>query len=99
MHTTNEQKERNTTATASAKTICKLGLDAHAASITVTRQLDGVNPRWPQRFPVPKFLAWVEEQVKKGYQVISCYEAGPTRLLVASEAGETGGDQLRGVPH
>ena len=99
MHTTNEQHESNPTATARAKTICKLGLDAHAASITVARQLDGANPQRPQRFPVPKFLAWVEEQVKKGYQVISCYEAGPTRLLVASEAGETGGEQLRGVPH
>src|ERR1017187_5852767 len=78
MHTTNEQHESNTTATARAKTICKLGLDAHAASITVARQLDGANPQRPQRFPVPKFLAWVEEQVKQGYQVISCYEAGPT---------------------
>src|ERR1039458_2230577 len=78
MHTTNEQHESNTTATARAKTICKLGLDAHAASITVARQLDGANPQRPQRFPVPRFLAWVEEQVKQGYQVISCYEAGPT---------------------
>src|SRR5213593_201815 len=25
-----------------------------------------------------KFLSWMEEQLKKGYQVISCYEAGPT---------------------
>lgn len=78
MHTTNEQHESNTTATARAKTICKLGLDAHAASITVARQLDGANPQRPQRFPVPKFLRWVEEQVQQGYQVISCYEAGPT---------------------
>src|ERR1022692_5270247 len=78
MHTTNEQHESNPTATARAKTICKLGLDAHAANITVARQRDGANPQRPQRFPVPKFLAWVEEQVKKGYQVISCYEAGPT---------------------
>jgi hypothetical protein len=78
MNTTNEQKESNTTATAPAKTICKLGLDAHARSITVARQLDGANPQRPQRFPVPKFLTWVEEQVKKGHQVISCYEAGPT---------------------
>jgi hypothetical protein len=78
MNTTNEQKESNTTATAGAKTICKLGLDAHAASITVARQLDGANPQRPERFPVVKFLAWVEEQVQQGYRVISCYEAGPT---------------------
>jgi transposase len=78
MHTANKRNENNTTATVPAKTICKLGLDAHAASITVARQLDGANPQRPQRFAVPKFLAWVEEQVKKGYQVGSCYEADPT---------------------
>src|ERR1035441_8861378 len=65
MNTTNEQKESNTTATAPAKTICKVGLDAHGRSITVARQLDGANPQRPQGFPVPKFLTWVEEQVKK----------------------------------
>ena len=31
----------------------------------------GANPQRPQRFPVPKFLARVEEQVKKGYQGLS----------------------------
>jgi transposase len=44
----------------------------------VARQLDGANPQRPQRFPVGKFLGWVKEQVDQGYQVISCYEAGPT---------------------
>jgi len=78
MTNTNGQKESNTTPTASAKPICKLGLDAHAASIMVARQLDGANPQRPQRFTVPKFLEWVAEQLKQGYQVISCYEAGPT---------------------
>ncbi len=78
MFNTNEPKESNTKATAPAKTICKLGLDVHAASITVARQLDGANPQRPQRLAVPKFLTWVEEQIKQGYQVVSCYEAGPT---------------------
>ena len=44
----------------------------------MARQLDGANPQRPQRFPVGKFLGWVKEQVDQGYQVISCYEAGPT---------------------
>lgn len=78
MNTANKRNENNTTATAPAKTICKLGFDTHAGSVTAARQLDGANPQRPQRFTVPKLLAWVEEQVKKGYQVISCYEAGPT---------------------
>jgi transposase len=74
----NKQNQTTTTTTASAKTICKLGIDAHAATLTAARQLEGANPQRPQRFTVPKFLAWVEEQIAQGYQVISCYEAGPT---------------------
>src|ERR1022692_2532151 len=89
MNNTNEQKT-TTNATATAKTICKLGIDAHARSITVARQLDGANPQRPQRFPVPKFLTWVEEQVKKGHQVISCYEAGPTGYWLHRKLEELG---------
>ena len=63
----------------------------------MARQLDGANPQRPQRFPVPKFLAWVEEQVKKGYQVISCYEAGPTgyRSQASSSSGVGGLCEVR----
>jgi transposase len=76
----NNYNENNNTSnhTEVTKTICKLGLDCHAASVMVARQLDGQNPQPPQKFPVGKFLPWVEGQLKKGYQVISCYEAGPT---------------------
>src|ERR1035438_6354587 len=77
MNNTNETNNTSKT-TATAKTICKLGLDCHAASIVVARQLDGMNPQPPQKFTTAKFLAWVQEQIKQGYQVISCYEAGPT---------------------
>jgi transposase len=75
-NTTDKDATPNTTTT--AKTICKLGLDVHAASIMVARQLEGLNPQPPQKLAVGKFLAWVEEQLKGGYQVFSCYEAGPT---------------------
>ena len=90
MINTNEQKQTTTTTTATAKTICKLGLDAHAATITVARQLDGANPQRAQRFPVEKFLGWVKEQVAKGYQVISCYEAGPTGYWLHRKLEELG---------
>lgn len=73
-----KQPDKITSATGPAKTICKFGLDVHAASIMVARQFDGANPQRPQRFTPAKFLLWVEEQVKRGYQVFSCYEAGPT---------------------
>jgi len=76
----NKTNDKNTTSnsTPNAKTICKLGLDVHAQSIMVARQLDGLKPQPPQRFKVPEFLKWVQGQVDQGYQVISCYEAGPT---------------------
>jgi len=70
--------ETNHTSKTTAKTICKLGLDCHAASIVVARQLDGQKPHPPQRFTVGKFVDWAQSQIQKGYQVISCYEAGPT---------------------
>jgi transposase len=76
----NKTNDKNTTtkSTVSTRTICKLGLDVHAQSIMVARQLEGLNPQPPQKFSVAKFLPWVKEQLQKRYQVISCYEAGPT---------------------
>jgi transposase len=75
---TNDEKNTTTTTPAKAKTICKLGLDVHAASIMVARQVEGLNPQPPQKFKVADFLKWVKGQVDKGFEVISCYEAGPT---------------------
>jgi transposase len=77
MNKTNEQNT-STTETAKAKTICKLGLDVHAASIMVVRQVEGLNPQPAQKFKVADFLKWVKGQVEEGFEVISCYEAGPT---------------------
>jgi transposase len=42
------------------------------------RQLEGCTPQPSQRFPVKQFLIWVKKQVDEGYQVVTCYEAGPT---------------------
>lgn len=78
------------TSTTSAKTICKLALDCHAGSIVAARQLDGMSPQPPQRFVVGKFLDWVREHIKKGYQVISCYEAGPTGYWLHRELERCG---------
>jgi hypothetical protein len=79
---TNDNKSTTTTATTTAtvnaKTKCKLGLDVHAGSIMVGRQMEGLHPQPPQKFKVADFLKWVAGQVAKGYEVISCYEAGPT---------------------
>jgi len=77
MNRTNERKDTPKT-NDPAKPICKLGLDCHAGSITVARQRDGLTPQPPQKFAVGRFLEWVEQEVKKGFAVFSCYEAGPT---------------------
>lgn len=77
--TNNNLREKNSTPSpVESKKICKLGIDTHAATITVCRQIDGANPQRPQRFPVADFLPWVKQMVLEGYQVFSCYEAGPT---------------------
>jgi transposase len=62
----------------------------HAASIMVVRQLDGMNPQPPQKFSPTAFLAWIQEQVKKGFKVISCYEAGPTGYWLHRKLTEHG---------
>lgn len=74
----NNNEPSTTTSTRQSKGICKLGLDTHAKTIVVARQLEGMNPQPPQRFAPKVLLAWVTKLVKEGYQVISCYEAGPT---------------------
>jgi transposase len=55
----------------------KLGLDVHAAQITVCRQCDGALPQPAQTFTWERAVAWIEEQIKGARQVFSCYEAGP----------------------
>jgi transposase len=55
----------------------KLGLDVHAAQITVCRQIDGALPQPAQKFSWERAIAWIEEQIKGAQQVYSCYEAGP----------------------
>lgn len=55
----------------------KLGLDVHAADIVVCRQDDGQVRKPGRRMSWPRFLEWVEELVRSGERVASCYEAGP----------------------
>lgn len=44
----------------------------------VSRQWEGMSPQPAQRFAPEQFVGWVGKLVEEGYQVISCYEAGPT---------------------
>ncbi len=55
----------------------KLALDVHLKAHVVAMQYDGQTPKPPQRFFPKDFLKWVEKQIAQGWQIVSCYEAGP----------------------
>src|SRR5689334_14464905 len=74
MNTINPQAKA---AAAKAKPqVIKLGLDLHARQVTECRQLDGSTPKPPQKWDPWKLLNQVEEWVRAGIKVYSCYEAG-----------------------
>jgi hypothetical protein len=56
--------------------VIKLVLDLHARQVTECRQLDGSTPKPAQKWDLWKLLDKVEEWVKAGIKVYSCYEAG-----------------------
>jgi transposase len=58
--------------------LLKVAVDAHAAFLMVAYQMDGANPKPPQRFTPQAFLDWLGRQMQKAKQVVCCYEAGPT---------------------
>jgi transposase len=73
---TNTQKTSSTKTAPKAKLI-KLGIDVHADSYRVVRQMDNATPQPAQKFTPAEFLTWVGKQLRLGEQVHSCYEAGP----------------------
>lgn len=61
-----------------AKAKCiKLGIDVHADSYRVVRQLDHATPQPAQKFTPADFLIWARKQLDQAEAVHSCYEAGP----------------------
>lgn len=55
----------------------KLGIDVHADSYRVVRQIDDATPQPAQKFTPQGFLAWAKKQLEQAEAVYSCYEAGP----------------------
>ena len=86
----NTNKESTTTLVRKSKGLCKLGIDAHARAHLVARQLEGMNPQPAQRFGPAKLVEWVAKLVEEGYEVISCYEAGPTGYWLHRELTRVG---------
>lgn len=69
---------RPTTTQTSAKAKCiKLGIDVHAESYRVVRQVDDSTPQPAQKFHPKDFLSWARKQLQEASEVHSCYEAGP----------------------
>lgn len=57
--------------------LIKIGLDVHAAQITVCVQLDGQLPKPAHKWAWERVLEWVRAHVQAGVTVYTCYEAGP----------------------
>ena len=55
----------------------KLGVDVHADSYRVVRQIDSATPQPAQKMTPEKFLLFVAKQRTLAKEVHSCYEAGP----------------------
>jgi transposase len=67
----------NSTQTAPKAKSIKLGIDAHADSYRVVRQVDHATPQPAQKFSPEAFMLWAKKQVALAEEVHSCYEAGP----------------------
>lgn len=73
---TNTHVTTTTQNTAKAKSI-KLGIDVHAESYRVVRQVGHATPQPAQKFTPEGFLIWASKQLELAEEVHSCYEAGP----------------------
>src|ERR1700747_1361101 len=70
--------------------VIKWGVNLHARQVTECRQLDGSTPKPAQQWDPWKLLDKVEEWVKAGSKVYSCYEAGPCGYWYHRELTERG---------
>ncbi len=73
---TNTHVSTKTQTATKAKHI-KLGIDVHADSYRVVRQIDHATPQPAQKFTPQDFLVWAKKQLGQAEEVFSCYEAGP----------------------
>src|SRR6266700_3220517 len=58
-----------------SKADIKLGIDVHQDFYVVVEQVDGSNPKPPQRFQKQAFLHWAAKLAGSGVQVHAVYEA------------------------
>src|SRR5437016_1551163 len=72
----------------------KVALDVHAGFIMAAWQMDGSNPKPPQKFKSDAFLEWIAKQLKGCKKVSCCYEAGPTGFWLHRKLIALGVDNL-----
>lgn len=98
MNKTNENQPSSARALVQAGVMIKLGLDVHARQITVVRQVGDLTPQPPQVFSKEKLLIWVEQMIKAGAIVHSCYEAGVMGYTLHRELTRLGAVNVVVVP-
>jgi len=74
---TNTNTHRIETQGGAKFTEIKLGIDVHADSYRVVRQIDSATPQPAQKMTPAKFLLFAARQMVLAERVHSCYEAGP----------------------
>src|SRR3989304_3534345 len=79
-------------------TLIKLGVDAHADSYRVVRQIDNGSLQPPQNMKPEKFYAWAEKQKSLAERVVVCYEAGTFGFDPARQLEKRGVECLVMVP-
>ena len=73
---TNTHKVNTPSSSVKARRI-KLGIDVHADSYRVVRQIDHATPQPAQKFAPREFVEWARKQLTLADEVYTCYEAGP----------------------
>lgn len=76
-HRSEHSHNRGESVSVTPVAVIKLGLDVHADSIRVVRQMDHATPQPAQKFSSEQFLEWAKKQAGLAAKVHSCYEAGP----------------------
>jgi transposase len=84
-HTTNNQAQG-----AKQYSQIKLGIDVHADSYRVVRQIDSATPQPAQKFTPAQFIKFARKQLALAQEVHSCYEAGPFGYGLHRELVELG---------
>lgn len=90
---TNTHEAKQTQTALKAKSI-KLGIDVHADSYRVVRQVDHATPQPAQKFSPEAFLPWAKKQLSLAEEVHSCYEAGPLGYGLHRQLEAMGVDNL-----